>query len=129
MPRVVVDAGGESTEAGTVIIQRSDPLTYFGPRAISVCPPGPLGDGTLSLAMADGAGPRDVVSLLGRLLSGDAERVTSHPRVHAQDRLGEITVSTADGRAFGVEVDGTYLGERTSVTYGVAPDSLLVAGP
>lgn len=129
LPRVTVDAGGERHEAGTVIIQRSDPLTFFGPRAVRVCPPGPLGDGTLSVAMADGAGPRDVATLFARLLSGDAARVTAHPRVEALERLGELTVTSADGRPFGVEVDGTYMGERSAVTYGVAPGSLLVAGP
>jgi diacylglycerol kinase family enzyme len=129
LPRVEVEAGGERAEAGTVIIQRSDPLTFFGPRPVRVCPPGPLGDGTLSVAMADGARPRDVATIFRRLLTGDAEQVTDHPRVRAIERLPELTVRSLDDRPFGVEVDGTYMGERDAVTYGVAPGSLLVAGP
>jgi diacylglycerol kinase family enzyme len=129
LPRVIVEAGEDRAEAGTVIIQRSDPLTFFGPRPVRVCPPGPLGDGTLSVAMADGAGALDVASIFARLLTGDAGHVTAHPRVRALERLGEISVRSADGRPFSIEVDGTYMGRRTQVTYGVAPESLLVAGP
>ena len=127
LPRLVVEAAGETAEAATVIIQRSDPLTFFGPRPVSVCPPAALGDGTLSVAFADRAGPRDVATIFWRLLSGDAGRVTEHPRVTAFDRLDGLTVSSPDGRSFGIEVDGTYVGDRTRVRYGVAPDSLLVA--
>jgi diacylglycerol kinase family enzyme len=128
LPRVVVEAAGEREVAATVIVQRSDPLTFFGRKPISVCPPGPLGDGTLSVALADRAGPADVASIFTRLLSGDAERVTAHPRVRALERLGDVRVTSADGRPFALEVDGTYVGERTSAAYGVAPESLLVAG-
>lgn len=128
LPRVTVEAGGQSAEAATVIVQRSDPLTFFGRRPVSVCPPGPLGDGTLSVALADRATPGDVAGIFARLLSGSAGRVTAHPRVQALERLGGLRVTSVDGRAFGLEVDGTYVGERTAVTYAVAPGSLLVAG-
>jgi diacylglycerol kinase family enzyme len=127
LPRVVVEANGERTEAATVIIQRSDPLTFFGPRPVRVCPPGNLGDGTLSVALADRAAPRDVAAIFMRLLSGDPARVTAHPRVNALERLGELTVSSPDGRSFGIEVDGTYIGDAVRARYGVAPGSLLVA--
>jgi diacylglycerol kinase family enzyme len=127
LPRLVVEAGGERAEAATVIIQRSDPLTFFGPRAVSVCAPESLGDGTLSVALADRAAPRDVASLFMRLLSGDASRVTEHPRVTAFERLDGLRVHAPDGRSFGIEVDGTYVGDATSAEYGVAPESLLIA--
>jgi diacylglycerol kinase family enzyme len=129
LPRLVVEADGQTAEAATVIIQRSDPLTFFGPRPVSVCPPANLGDGTLSVAFADRAGPGDVAGIFLRLLSGDPSRVTEHPRVTAFERLAGLRVSSPDGRSFGIEVDGTYIGDATSATYGVAPDSLLVAGP
>lgn len=129
LPRLLVEADGHRAEAATVIIQRSDPLTFFGPRPVSVCAPEALGDGTLSVAFADRAGPADVAGIFMRLLSGDAGRVTAHPRITALERLPSLRVSSPDGRAFGVEVDGTYTGDATSVTYGVARDSLLVAGP
>jgi diacylglycerol kinase family enzyme len=127
LPRVVVEAAGERAEAATVIIQRSDPLTFFGSRAVSVCPPGNLGDGTLSVAFADRGGPRDVAGIFMRLLSGDAARVTDHPRVTAHERLPSLHVHSVDGRSFGIEVDGTYVGDSTSARYAVAPNSLLVA--
>lgn len=127
LPKVLVSAGGETAEAGTVIVQRSDPLTFFGRRPVSVCPPAALGDGTLSVAMADRAGPRDVAEIFGRLLGGDPEKVIAHPRVHAKERLPSLIVSSADGRPFGIEVDGTYMGDAVRAEYGVAPDSLRVA--
>jgi len=128
LPRVAVEAGGRREEAATLIIQRSDPLTFFGRRPVSVCPPAALGDGTLSVALADRATPADVAGIFARLLTGEAGRVTSHPRVRAMERLGALRVSSTDGRPFALEVDGTYVGERTAVEYGVAPGSLLVAG-
>ena len=129
LPRLLVEADGETAEAATVIIQRSDPLTFFGPRPVSVCPPGALGDGTLSVAFAERAGPAAVAGIFLRLLSGDASRVTAHPRITSYERLPSVRVSSPDGRAFGIEVDGTYIGDATAATYGVAPDSLVIAGP
>ncbi len=129
LPRLLIEAAGESAEAATVIIQRSDPLTYFGRRPISVCPPAALGDGTLSVAFADRAGPRDVATIFWRLVSGDVGNVTEHPRVTAFEHLDDITVSSPDGRSFGIEVDGTYVGDATRARYGVAPGSLRVARP
>ena len=129
LPRLTVEAGGHTTEAATVIIQRSDPLTYFGPRPVSVCPPGALGNGTLSVAFADRAAPVDVAGIFLRLLSGDPGRVSAHPRVTTLEDLAGLRVSSPDGRSFGIEVDGTYVGDATAATYGVAPGSLLVAGP
>jgi diacylglycerol kinase family enzyme len=127
LPRLLVEAGGETAEAATLIVQRSDPLTFFGPKPITVCPPEALGDGTLSVAFADGAGPRDVMAILRRLVSAGAGNVTEHPRVTSFDRLTELSVTSPDGRSFGIEVDGTYVGDATSARYGVAPVSLLVA--
>lgn len=129
LPRLTIEAGGVRAEAATVIIQRSDPLTYFGPRPVSVCPPAGLADGTLSVAFADRAGPRDVAAIFWHLLAGNTARVTGHPRVTALADLGELRVSAPDGLSFGIEVDGTYVGDATAVAYGVAQDALLVAGP
>jgi diacylglycerol kinase family enzyme len=129
LPRLLVEAGDQAAEAATVIIQRSDPLTFFGPRPVSVCPPEALGDGTLSVAFADRAGPAAVAGIFLRLLTGDAGRVTAHPRVRSLERLGSLRISSPDGRSFGIEVDGTYVGDATSASYGVARGSLLVAGP
>ncbi|MGI8622540.1 MAG: diacylglycerol/lipid kinase family protein [Solirubrobacteraceae bacterium] len=128
LPPLVVDAGGERSPAATVIIQRSDPLTFFGSRPVRVCAPQSLGDETLSVALTDRAAPRDVASIFLRLLSGNAARVIAHPRVSAFERLDELCVSSPDGRPFGVEVDGTYMGHVTSARYGVSAEPLLVAG-
>ena len=74
------------------------------------------GDGTLSIAFADRAAPRDVAGIFWRLLSGDAGRVTESP---ARDRARATSPSSPcpspDGRSFGIEVDGTYVGDATAV--------------
>ncbi len=129
LPKVLVQADGRSERAATVIVQRSDPLTYFGRRAIHVCPREHLGDGELSVALADRVGVGGVASIIARLLSGDPARLFAHPGVHGLERLEGLRVVSEDGRPFDLEVDGTYVGARERADYGVARDSLLVAGP
>lgn len=129
LPTVLVEAGGREREAATVVVQRSDPLTYFGRRPVRVCSPAQLRDGTLSVALADGVRLVDIGSLLARLLSGDPGRVAAHPCVSALERLDAVTVSSHDERPFDLEVDGTYVGAVRRACFGVATGSLLVAGP
>ncbi len=129
LPPVTVETADGSRPAATVIVQRSDPLTYFGRVPVHVCDPAHLGDGTLSAALASEVRMGDIAPILARLLTGDADRVVRHPKVCALDRLSGLRVRSSDGRPFDLEADGTYIGRRTEATFGVAPGSLLVAGP
>ncbi len=129
LPLLDVRAGAETFEGLSVlIVQNSDPLTFFGPRAIRICAGAGLGTGTLALAGARGAGGRAALGIVGRLLTGSAERVLAHERALGRAGCQEIVVTAADGRPFPVEVDGCYLAERTSVRYTIEPGSLLVLG-
>src|SRR5438034_1145933 len=47
-PRVEVEVDGRRTQGVTVIVQNSDPFTYFGPRPIRVNEGAALDNGTLS---------------------------------------------------------------------------------
>ena len=115
-----------------MIIQRSDPLTFFGRAArCSVCPPGPLGDGTLSVALADRATPArrrvDLRAACCPATPSASPRTRACTRSSASPSLRVSAPPTAARSA--LEVDGTYVGERTDGRrYGVAPGSLLVAG-
>jgi diacylglycerol kinase family enzyme len=129
LPRVVVDAHGREAVADSVIVQRSDPLTYFGRRPVHVCDPAHLGNGTLSAAMAADVRVGDVADIFRRLLDGRHTSVAGHPRVSTLDRLSDLEVRSQDGRPFDLEVDGTWVGLMREATFGVAPGSLLIARP
>jgi diacylglycerol kinase family enzyme len=124
-----VDAAGTSSTADSVIVQRSDPLTYFGRRPVHVCDPAHLGNGTLSAAMAADIRVADVAGIFSRLLSGEHARVAGHPRVSTVADLSDLEVRSEDGRPFDLEVDGTWVGRRDAASFGVASGALLVARP
>jgi diacylglycerol kinase family enzyme len=125
-PRMNVEVDGETIEAVTVIVQNSDPFTYFGTRPIRVAEGAGLDTGTLGLAVLQRATLIDVPTLIPRLFTGRAESVTKHRRVAGFDPVERFTVTSADGREFPVEADGDYLGNYERVEYGVAPRSIAV---
>ena len=47
-PRMLVEADGRATEGVTVIVQNSDPFTYFGNRPIRICRGAGLETGSLA---------------------------------------------------------------------------------
>jgi diacylglycerol kinase family enzyme len=126
-PRLKVEAhDGQSSEAVTVIVQNSDPFTYFGARPIRVCEGAGLDTGTLAIAALKRATLLEIPTLIPRVFSGRASTVLGHRQVQGFDPVPHATVTTLDGRAFPVEADGDYLGEFERVDYGIAPRSLAV---
>jgi diacylglycerol kinase family enzyme len=123
-PRIRLEAGGETLDAVTVIVQNSDPFTYFASRPIRVCEGAGLDTGTISLAALERATPLELPTLIPRVLSGRAEAVVRHRQVRSLPAMREATVESADGRPFPVEVDGDYLGELDVAAFGVAPRAL-----
>ncbi len=123
-PRMRVLAGDRSAEGITLMVQNSHALTYFGARQIRVCNAAGLDTGAISLTLLRDARPRDVPSVLVRLLAGRG--VADHPQVEAFPLVREASVISADGRPLPVEADGEFLGEHQRVEYGVAPGALLV---
>jgi diacylglycerol kinase family enzyme len=123
-PRMRVHAAGRTAEGITLMVQNSHALTYFGARQIRVCNAAGLDTGAISLTLLRGARPRDVPSVLLRLLSGRG--VADHPQIDAFPLLREACVISADGRPLPVEADGEFLGEHHRVEYGVAPGALRV---
>jgi diacylglycerol kinase family enzyme len=126
-PRMVVETDdGQSSGAVTVIVQNSDPFTYFGKRPIRVCRGAGLDTGRLGLAALTRASVLDMPTLIARIFSGRAEVLLRHRKVTDFDPVEGATVSSADGRALPVEVDGDFIGDFEQVRYEIAPRSLAV---
>ena len=124
-PRVRVEAGGRSLEAVTVIVQNSDPFTYFAKRPIRICEGAGLDSGDLSLATLGRATLLDAPTLIGRVFSGRPDVVVRHRQIESVPGLVRARVVTADGRPFPVQVDGDYIGEFEELEYGVEARRLL----
>jgi diacylglycerol kinase family enzyme len=125
-PRVRVEAAGQSVEAVTVIVQNSDPFTYFGARPIRICKGAGLETGTIGLTVLRRATLLEIPTLIPRIFSARAETLLRHRQVTGFNPLTSARVTSADGRPFPVEVDGDFVGEYQELDYGVAPRSLAV---
>jgi diacylglycerol kinase family enzyme len=121
----------KSIEGVTVLAQNSDPFTFFGSRAVHVCPPVAMADPFLSMSVLKRGNQLDAATLIPRLLSSrlDAGR---HGQMETFDRLTEATVRSlsteADGtvRTFPVQVDGDFIGRFEEVDISIVPDALSI---
>ena len=124
-PRVRVTAGSRRLDGVTVVVQNSDPFTYFRRRPIRVVEPAGLQTGTLSAAVLKRATALELPTLIPRLLSGRARTVMRNRQVEAIAEVKGMRVDAIDDRPFPVQVDGDYIGEFTEVELGIKPASLL----
>jgi diacylglycerol kinase family enzyme len=124
-PRVRVQAGDRSLEGVTVIVQNSDPFTYFRERPIRVVEPAGLDTGSLSLAVLRRATALELPTLVPRLLSGRAKTVMRHRQVEPLPEIAGVRIEAIDDRPFPVQVDGDYIGEFAEVEFGIRPAGLL----
>ncbi|MEA2405823.1 MAG: hypothetical protein QOE08_2470 [Thermoleophilaceae bacterium] len=125
-PRVRVEVQGRRVAGVTVIVQNSDPFTYFGRRPIRICEGASQNSGTLSLAVLKRATPFEFPTLIPRVFAARASAVLGHRQVEGFERVERFRVVAEDERPFPVQVDGDYAGEFEEVTYTVAPRSLSV---
>jgi diacylglycerol kinase family enzyme len=123
-PRVRMEAGGRTVEGVTVIVQNSDPFTYFASRPIRVCEGAGLDTGAISVAALKRATPLEIPTVIARIFSGRAETVSRHRQIEGIGPVTEMRVETADGRSFPLQVDGDYVGDFEAVEYGVVPRGL-----
>jgi diacylglycerol kinase family enzyme len=124
-PHVRIHAGDRTLDAVTVIVQNSDPFTYFRKRPIRVAEPAGLETGSLSVAVLKSATPLELPTLIPRLLSGRARTVLRHRQVEGLGELAGLRVEAIDDRPFPVQVDGDYIGEYAEVEFGIRPAGLL----
>src|ERR671914_493858 len=77
-PHVRVHSGDRTLDGVTVIVQNSDPFTFFRKRPIRVTEPAGLDTGSLSAAVLKSATPLELPTLIPRLLSTRAATVLRH---------------------------------------------------
>ena len=123
-PRVRLHADGRSLEAVTVIVQNSDPFTYFSRRPIRVCEGAGLETGTLSMAALKRATLLELPTLIPRVFSRQARIVQRHRQVEGFPGLSEARVESV-GRRASAQVDGDYIGEFDEVVYRTLPGALV----
>jgi diacylglycerol kinase family enzyme len=125
-PRVRLEAEGRTLDAVTVIVQNSDPFTYFSRRPIRICEGAGLETGTLSLSALKRATVLELPTLIPRLFSGRARTVQRHRQVEGFPGVDGARVESLDGRPFPVQMDGDFIGNFESLDYGVTPGGLVV---
>jgi diacylglycerol kinase family enzyme len=124
-PRVEVTAGGRRLEGVTVVVQNSDPFTFFRNRPIRVAEDVALDSGSLSLTVLKRASALELPTLIPRLFSARARTVQRHRQVEGMSSLSSARVKATDDRPFPLQVDGDYLGDFDEVEYGITPGGLL----
>ena len=124
-PRVRVTAGERTLEGVTVVVQNSDPYTYFRERPIRVVGPAGLETGSLAVGVLKHATPLELLTLVPRLMSGQAQSVMRHRQVESLPGLDGLRVEAIDDRPFPVQVDGDFLGQFSEVEFGVSAAALL----
>jgi diacylglycerol kinase family enzyme len=124
-PRVRVEVNGREVEGVTVVVQNSDPFTYFGNRPIRVCEGAALDNGTLALTVLERASALDMPTLIPRLFSARSRTVQRHRQVEGFNHIDYARVVATEG-TFPLQVDGDFIGDFEEVSYGVAPRALSV---
>jgi diacylglycerol kinase family enzyme len=125
-PRVRVAAGGQSVDGVTVVVQNSNPYSYFGRRPLYICEGSDNINGRLSAAVMKRATPLEIFTLIPRILSARPGSVARHRQIASLQDLHGLRVSTADGSPFPLQLDGDYIGEFEDVEFGVQPAGLSV---
>jgi diacylglycerol kinase family enzyme len=130
--RVKVEVGeAEPVEGVTVIVQNSDPLTYFAARPIRVCEGIAIDDGTLSLAVLRRATQRDMPTLIPRLFSEKRTAAGHKQVVHFDDVTEAVVTSISENKdgtlkPFPLQVDGDYIGDHTQIELSAEPGALTI---
>jgi diacylglycerol kinase family enzyme len=125
-PHVRVEVEGRELDGVTVVVQNSDPFTFFRTRPIRVGEGAGLDTGSLSLTVLERASILEL-SLIPRLLSKRARTVQKQRRIAGFPGVTEATVRALDDRSFPLHVDGDYIADFDEVQFGVNPAALLAA--
>ncbi|MSO41167.1 MAG: hypothetical protein EXQ70_04620 [Solirubrobacterales bacterium] len=130
-PRLELQVGDERREGVTVIVQNSDPFTYFGEIPLHICDDIGLSDGSLSLALMERAAQRDAFTIAPRLLNKRLS-LAKHSKIEQFDDVTEATVTAVsrneagEPRPLPVQVDGDYIGEHSELRLSVEPGALTI---
>ena len=124
-PRVRVTSGGREIDGVTLVVQNSDPFTYFRSRPIRVAEGAGLDTGTLAMTILKRATVLELPTVIPRLFSARASTVVRNRQIEGLRDVVEARVTALDDRPFPVHVDGDYLGDFSEMEYGVEPGGLL----
>ncbi|HEX8744822.1 MAG TPA: diacylglycerol kinase family protein [Thermoleophilaceae bacterium] len=125
-PRVRVEAGGRSIDGVTVIVQNSEPYTYFSSHPIRVCIGAGNRNGTLSAAVLRRATPFEVPTIMARIFAGGPDSVSKHAQVEPLEGLTRLRIVSRDDRPFPLQLDGDHVGDYMEMDLGVRPLALAV---
>jgi diacylglycerol kinase family enzyme len=125
-PRVRIHADGRTIEGVTVIVQNSEPYTFFSSHPIRVCIGANNRNGTLSAAVLKRATPFEVPTILARIFAGGPDSVSQHKQVEPLRALHRLRIESANGRAFPLQLDGDYIGDFDELELDVKPLALPV---
>jgi diacylglycerol kinase family enzyme len=124
-PRLEVQAGAQTLEGVTAIVQNGSPFTYFKDRPIEIADGAALDSGVLTGGVLHRATLLSMPSIAWRAFSPRA-RVTAHRQVTGLAQTDELIVRSADQRPLPLQVDGDFLGEFTEARYSILPEALTV---
>jgi diacylglycerol kinase family enzyme len=125
-PRLRLEVDGRELEGVTVIVQSSDPYTYFASRPIRICERPEDGSGDLSLALLTHTTPLELLTISPRAFSGRAEVVSRHRHIEPLPGVDRARIVSTDGRPLPLQVDGDWIGDATEIEYAAAPAGLTV---
>jgi diacylglycerol kinase family enzyme len=125
-PRVRVEADGRTIDGVTVIVQNSEPYTYFSNHPIRVCVGAGNTNGTLSAAVLKRATPFEVPTIMARIFAGGPDSVSRHGQVEALQGLDGLRIVSRDSRPFPLQLDGDHVGDYMEMDIGVRPLALAV---
>jgi diacylglycerol kinase family enzyme len=118
-PRVRVEAEGRVIDGVTVIVQNSEPYTYFASHPIRVCIGAGNRNGTLSAAVLKRATPFEIPTIMARIFAGGPDAVSKHKQVEPLQGLRELRITSRNDRPFPLQLDGDHIGDFTEVDLGV----------
>jgi diacylglycerol kinase family enzyme len=124
-PRMEVMLGDQPVSGVTAIVQTGDPYTYFGDRPVHLGEGATLDSGDFAGVVLERASPIDIPTVLWRALSKRA-RVVKHRRVTGFGGLKSVHITSVDGRALPLQVDGDYIGDVTSAECRIWPRGITV---
>ncbi len=124
-PKLATELGGETIRGVTTIVQKAEPYTYFGDRAVNMNQGAALERGDFAGVVLQRASPIDIPTITWRMLSRRAD-LARHRRVHPFGDVPRLRVSSRDDRPLPLQVDGDYIGEVREATFVAHPEAMLV---
>jgi diacylglycerol kinase family enzyme len=124
-PRLQVQAGEQTLEGVTAVVQNGSHFTYFQDHPIDIADGTALDSGALAGGVLHRATPLAMPFIAWRAFSPRA-RVSDHRQVSGLTDLRELTVRSSDERALPLQVDGDYLGDVLEARYSIMPGALNV---